>query len=115
MKNYKKRHPMNNKGQMMIVQLLFLFMTIAVMVAVIPALKTVLDIAQQSDNLNCKGFVDTDSTDGNYSYNGSLPTNTTACLSIKLYLPYIILVVLIGGVTKLLYGQSAAGGYQQGY
>ena len=95
-------------GQMMIINLLFLFMTISVAIAMIPALKEILNIAKQSDNLNCKGYNDT--TDTTLSYNASLDTETTACLAINLYLPYILLIVLIGGVTKLLYDRGAGGG-----
>ncbi len=97
-------------GQMMMIQLLFLFMTITIMIAFIPALKSILDISKQSDNLNCPGFdydksgaVGTNALD----YNSSLETDTVACLAINLYLPYIILIILIGGVSKLMYGRMA--------
>ena len=96
-------------GQMIIINLLFLFMTITIMIAFIPALKSILDIAKQSDNLNCPGFdydksgsVGTNALD----YNSSLETDTVACLAINLYLPYIILIILIGGVSKLMYSRS---------
>jgi len=98
-------------GQQMIISLLFLFMTISIAIAMIPALKSVLNIAKQSDNLNCAGFVYVGSGT-NLSYNSSLETETTACLAINLYLPYILLIVLIGGVTKLLYDKSSGGGQQ---
>ena len=101
-------------GQAMIVGILFLFMTITVMIAMIPALKSILNIAKQSDNLNCAGFdYEGSGTVGDniLDYNSSLETDTTACLAINLYLPYILLIVLIGGVTKLLYDKS--GGQQQ--
>jgi len=100
-------------GQMMIIGILFLFMTIAVMIAMIPALKEILNIAKQSDNLNCVGYNST--TDRTLSYNASLETETTSCLAINLYLPYILLIVLIGGVTKLLYDKSAGGQQYAGY
>jgi len=100
----------DNHGQMMLVNLLFLFMTISIVIAMIPALKVILNIAKQSDNLNCAGYNST--TDASLSYNSSLDTETTACLAINLYLPYILLIVLIWGVTKLLYDRSAGGGQQ---
>jgi len=98
----------DKSGQMMIVNLLMLFMTISVAIAMIPALKATLNIAKQSNNLNCAGYNDT--TDTTLSYNASLATETTACLAINLYLPYILLIILIGGVTKLLYDRGAGGG-----
>lgn len=103
----------NNKGQMIIIQLLFLFMTIAVLVAMIPALNSILNIAQQSDYLNCQGYVFDGNANNTLSYNSSLASNTLACLSIRLYLPYIILVVLIGGVSKLLVDRAFGGAPQQ--
>ena len=82
--------------------LLFLFMTIAIFIAMIPALNSVLGIAQQSDYLNCNGYVTDGNANATLSYNASLPTSTLSCLAIRLYLPYITLIVLVGGVTKLL-------------
>lgn len=103
----------DRSGQMMIIGILFLFMTITVMIAMIPALKSILNIAKQSDNLNCAGYNST--TDASLSYNASLNTETISCLAISLYLPYILLIVLIGGVTKLLYDKSGGGQQYAGY
>ena len=96
----------DNGGQVMIISLLFLFMTITVMIALIPALKTILDIAKQSDNLNCPGYAINGDVNNTLSYNSSLGTDTVACLAINLYLPYIILIILVVGVTKLMYGRT---------
>lgn len=89
---------------MIMVNLLIFAMTILVAVALLPVLKTTLDIAQQNDALNCEGYKDTKAVAGgtNYSYNASLETQTLACVAIDLYLPYILLVVLVGGVTWIL-------------
>jgi hypothetical protein len=97
-----KRKNNNKKGQIIIVNLLFLLMAIAVLVSVIPALSDLLNIAQQSDGLNCGGYVYEANTTHPLSYNSSLPSNALSCLAIDLYLPYIVLAVLIGGVTKLI-------------
>lgn len=97
---------MNRSGQMIMIQLLFFIMTIAVLVAMIPALNSLLNNAQQSDSLNCQGYSYQGDANNTLSYNASLPTNTLACLSIRLYLPYIILIVLIGGASKLLVSQA---------
>lgn len=99
-------------GQMMIIGLLFLFMTVTIVIAMIPAIKEILDISKQSDNLNCAGYEYDGDANNVLSYNSSLDTETTACLAINLYLPYILLIVLIGGVSRLIAGQ-AMGGQQQ--
>jgi hypothetical protein len=96
---------MNRKGQVMIINLLFLLMTIAVMVALIPQLTTLLNMAQQSDYLNCRGYSYYGDPNSVYSYNASLKSNTLACISIDLYLPYIIMAVLIAGVSRVILGR----------
>ena len=92
----------DKSAQMIIVNLLFLFLAISVTVAMIPAFRVMLGIAQQSDGLNCPGYYKDGNTTDSLSYNISLETNTLSCLAIDLYLPYIVLAVLIGGVSKLL-------------
>lgn len=109
----KEKKRMNNRGQMIMIQLLFLLMTIAVLIAIIPAINALLNIAQQSDGLNCQGYSYNGNENNTLSYNASLASNTLACLSIRLYLPYVILIVLIGGVSKLLV--SGGGPQQQVY
>ena len=86
--------------------LLIFFMAIATLVALIPGLSELLNNAQQSDSLNCNGYAYNGNANHPLSYNSSLQTSTTACLAIKLYLPYIVLGVLIAGVGKLLYGRQ---------
>ena len=106
----------NKGGQMIMLNLLFLFMTIAFLIAVIPAMKNVLDIAKQSDNLNCADYdYDNSGTVGDnvLDYNSSLESETTSCLAISLYIPYIVLIVLIGGVSKLIYSRSIGEGSSQ--
>jgi hypothetical protein len=100
----------NNRGQMIMINLLFLLMTIAVLVALIPALNSILNIAQQSDGLNCSGYKYNGNSSDPLSYNITLPSNTLACLAIDLYLPYIVLAVLIGGVSRLIAGRMELGG-----
>ena len=104
---------MNNNGQMFMMNLLMLIMTIMVMVALMPALKEILDNVQQSDGLNCNGYVYNGAVNHALSYNSSKSTNTMACLAIKLYLPYILLTVLIAGVGMLIVGRAQGG--QQNY
>ena len=97
----------NKGGQMIMINLLFLFMAIAVVVSLIPALSTILNMAQQSDGLNCPGYVYGGSASHPLSYNSTIESNTLACLSIDLYLPYILLAVLISGTTRVLSGSLA--------
>lgn len=94
----------NKRGQMIMINLLFFFMAVATVVALIPAFSTILQMAQQSDGLNCPGYSYQGNVNHSLSYNSSLQSSTLACLGINLYLPYIVLAVLIGGVSKLLMG-----------
>jgi len=80
-------------------------MTIAVLVALIPELTTLLNLAQQSDYLNCKGYAFNGDPNNQFSYNSSLASNTLACISISLYLPYIVMAVLIAGVSRVILGR----------
>ena len=97
---------MNRQGQAFMLNLLLLVMVIMVMVSLMPALKEVLNIVQQSDGLNCNGYVYNGDANSALSYNSSLETNSMACIAIKLYLPYILLAVLIGGVGRLIAGRG---------
>jgi len=101
----------NKRGQLeMMVSLLFFVMVVFVAIAMIPVLKTMLNVAQQSDGLNCAGYCYNGDCSHQLSYNATMAaggdTNTLACMAIKLYLPYILFIVLIGGVSKILYSRS---------
>lgn len=100
-----KQREMNKHGQVMIINLLFLLMTVAVMVALIPQFNILLNMAQQSDALNCKGYFYNGNANHSLSYNDTLQSNTLACLSIDLYLPYIVIAVLIAGVSRVILGR----------
>ena len=95
--------------------LLVFMMALAVMVMFISPMKTFLDIAQQSDMLNCPGYIHNGVVNATLSYNSSLNADRLPCLAIKLYLPYIFLVFLIAGVGRLLYdkGLDFFGGGEQ--
>jgi L-lactate permease len=101
----KHKDRMNKRGQVMMINLLFLLMTVAVMIALIPEFNTLLNMAQQSNALNCQGYYFNGDVNNTLSYNSTLPTNVLACLSIDLYLPYIIMAVLIAGVSRVLLGR----------
>ena len=102
----------DKKGQMVMINLLFLVMTVAILVALAPALNSMMNIMKQSDSLNCAGYIHNGDSGNVLSYNSSLNTDTIACLSLTIYLPYIILAVLIMGVgslgTNRLFGGQTA-------
>jgi len=100
---------MNKKGNIMI-SLLFFIMGLGVLIAFISPINSFIDMAQQSDGLNCKGFI----YDGNASHalsfdnssDGGASGSPIACLTLKLYLPYILLIFLIGGIAGVLSGRT---------
>jgi len=106
----QKERDANKRGQMIMINLLFLLITIAVMVSLIPALNAILNLAQQSDGLNCSGYKYNGDASNPLSYNNSFPSNTLACLAVDLYMPYIVLAVLIGGVSRLIASRMEFGG-----
>lgn len=93
----------SKKGQAIIINMVFLVMTIVVLTGFIPVLKEVLDNARHYDSLNCKSNINNCATSTTVPcYNSSMTTSTTSCLMLDLYLPYILIVVLIAGVGALL-------------
>jgi len=90
------------------INLLMLFISITFLVALIPGFVEMQDMAQASDNMNCKGYTDT--IDTSLSYNATIGTKSSiGCMAIKLYLPYIVLGVLIAGVAMIFYGRQGGG------
>ncbi len=94
-----------------ILSLLFFLMGLGVMIAFISPMNSFLDLAQQSDALNCKGFIFGGNENHSLSFNSSLhggaSGNALACITLKLYLPYILLVFMIGGISSVLGGRGA--------
>tara|TARA_R100001132_G_C3197655_1_gene46597 strand:- start:231 stop:557 length:327 start_codon:yes stop_codon:yes gene_type:complete len=89
------------QGQALMIGLLMLIFTLMILVTIMPVLNQILSQAQNSQNLNCAGYNDT--TTAGKSYNSSLPTNDIACLAIKLYMPYLVLAILLGSISRLIY------------
>lgn len=100
---------MNTRANIMM-SLLFFIMGLGVLVAFISPINTFLNMAQQSDSLNCQGYIANGNVNDTLSYNSSLNDGSSGspigCLALKLYLPYILLVFLIGGVAAVLSGKS---------
>lgn len=104
--------PKNKKGDMvhLMIALIMGFMAIAMLVALIPGFTDILDVAKQSDGLNCKGYVYNGDPTNALSYNATIGTKSNiACLGISLYLPYLVLAVLLGVVMYILYDKSSQG------
>jgi hypothetical protein len=102
----------NKKGSLMQlpVNLLMLFITITFLIALIPGFVEMQDMAQQSDQMNCKGFVYNGDPGNALSYNSTIGTKSSiGCMAMKLYLPYIVLGVLIAGVAVIFYGRQTGG------
>jgi hypothetical protein len=89
--------------------LLMFVMLIGLMVAMTSPLNAFLDIAKQSDNLNCKGF----DYEGNgvagssqYDYNATKATDTVSCTAVDLAVPFIYLSIILTGVAALVMGRN---------
>jgi hypothetical protein len=95
---------MNNRGNIML-NLMFFLMGLAVLVIFISPISAFIGIAETSNNLNCPGYVYNGNPNATLSYNASLNSSSLTCLAMKLYLPYIVLACLIGGVSALLYNR----------
>lgn len=101
---------MNKRGNIIFGLMIFL-MGLAVMVMFISPINDMIDIAQQSDNMNCKGFIYDGNVNATLSYNSTLDGGNSGsplgCLAIKLYLPYLLLIFLVGGIARVLAGKGA--------
>jgi len=107
MLNYK-----NKRGQMMMIGIMILIMAVLIFIATLPAIQSVMDDTRQCDSMNCAGYVDPDATgasggnctSSNRSYNPNLSENALSCTILDLFLPFLILGIMIGLITKLLQG-----------
>lgn len=101
---------MNRRGNI-IINLMFFMMGLAVVVMFISPIRQFIDIAQESGNLNCKGYIYDGNANHELSFNASKNNNASSsplsCLGIKLYLPFVLMAFLIGGVVKLLYDRTS--------
>jgi len=116
---YRKRFMRDQRGQMFMIKLMLIVMSIMILTAFIPILRTSLDSARHQDALNCASNINKCETSTETPcYNSSKDKDTTSCLALDIYLPYIILAVIMGGVMFLLAGdmmgtnQPQQGGYQ---
>ena len=112
---------MNNKAQAgglgMIIGIIFLFMTIVVLVGFLPAINSMIAQQRGQQSLNCissKNVCGAGQLDI-YCYNATKDSDTTSCMIFSIYSPFILIVVLVGGVGGILYGRSMAPPPTQGY
>jgi hypothetical protein len=99
---------MNRKGNVMIGVLMFV-VALGVVIALVPVMNTFIDMARQSNSLNCYGYIYNGNPNHPLSFNATLNNNQSgsgfACSVLSLYIPYILLVFLIFGVSRLFYSR----------
>jgi len=119
----------NKRGQAMMVGIMMLIMAIVIFVATIPILKSMFDSSRGCEYLNCKGYVDRDCTGsdcGNAtrtegcsasdeSYYAPYGEDNMSCTILDLGIPYLILAVLVGLITKFIHGKLVDEESPRGY
>lgn len=100
----------NARGQMFMVGIMILIMSLIIFIATIPAVSITMDDARGCSNLNCNGYVDQDASGAgcsatNQSYLPSGNKNALSCTIADLVIPFIILGVLIALITMLMSGR----------
>lgn len=104
----------DKRGQMMVFNIMILVIVILVFMALIPVLQSMISSARGSTGLNCVSTLRTcNATTPEPCYNASLDAQTTSCLVLDIYLPYILIVVLIMSIAALMAGKSDAFGFGQ--
>ena len=95
------------KSQVIIVNIVMLVMSLLVFMALVPVIKSQVDMARNFDSLNCKDTTRVCGAvgigDSSPCYNASYAkTETVACAMLDLYIPYIVIIVLLAGAAKLM-------------
>ena len=94
-----------------ILSLMFFLMGLGVMMVFISPMNDFMDMGRQSDSLNCIGYIHNGNVNNTLSFNSSLHGGNSgdplACMALKLYLPYILLVFMIGGISSVLGGRGS--------
>ena len=90
------------------INMLMFIVAMGVVFALTPVMKVFIDQQQQSNNLNCYGYIYNGNANHSLSFNSTLNDGGSGsplgCTAIKLYIPYILLIFLIFGVQRVLYG-----------
>lgn len=88
----------NNRGQMLIINLMMAFLAVVFLVALVPGFRSMIESGlSNSAGLNCEGAPD---------YNASASTSDMGCIGINLIIPFIILGTLVAIVATIFYGRS---------
>ena len=96
------------RDQVIIINIVMLVMALLIFMALVPVVKEQVDGARNYDSLNCK---ETDTSricvglnPGNVPcYNATYAkSETVACAMLDLYIPYIVILVLLAGASKLM-------------
>jgi len=103
----------DQRGQMFMIKLMLIVMSILILTAFIPVIRNSLDQARHQDALNCKSNLNVYETNTAIPcYNSSIKADTTSCLALDIYLPYIVLAVIMIGVMYLMAGDMMGVGQQ---
>lgn len=103
----------NKKAQVIIVNLMLLVVVIIVAMAFVPIFQESISNARGSDGLNCVSTLRVCGNQSEPCYNSSLDSQTTSCLIMDIYLPYILIIILLMGVAGLMSGRSGMFGMGQ--
>ena len=95
------------------VGIMVLVMAIVLFIGLIPTIKTLINTSRGCSYLNCAGFVDSGAsgascTSLNQTYTSSLEEDSLSCTIIGLGIPYLILGVLVAGISLLLANKLGA-------
>lgn len=84
--------------------LMFAYMILAVLVALVPAFKDlIISATSYSTGLNCVGAADYNATAAQYTGG----TSGTACLALGLFIPFVVFAILMAIIGKILYDRGA--------
>lgn len=102
--------PKGKQGQQLLVGIMIMVMAVILFIAILPAIKSIMDDARSCEYLNCAGYVDIDATgascgSSNKSYSEAADEDGLSCTILDLGIPYLILGVLVGLVGKLIAGR----------
>lgn len=103
---------MDKHGQGFMIGILILVMSIILFIAMLPALKDIVNVTRGCDSFNCAGYIDPDAsgaacTATNQSYTSTLEQDKLGCVMIGLVNPYLIIGVLVVAIALLMRNKLA--------
>ena len=111
---------MDKHGQQFMVGILIFVMAIIIFIGTLPAIQSSMNVARGCSYLNCGGYVDSEATGAscsgsNQTYTSTLREDSLSCTVIDLGIPYLILGVLVAGVSLLLHNKLSTPPPEQPY